>query len=217
MQFEILGNTYKFDSLKDITLVQLIELTELKETSNVNYIVDYVHILTGITKGELLRANAADLALIVNTVNEIIGKGDYEKTPYIFLKGKRLKLPKWKVEAKAIFTDLSLQRYALMEQLATSIKGVEQGEQDKLAALLACLYVSPNETFTDELFLERKEQFLNADLNTVYNAFFLQQKRLTKYMRYISYYLKVLEILLKGEKKRRKLFQKFNTILKGQG
>lgn len=211
MQFKILNEQFTFASLEDIKLSQLLQLEQLDDSNEAKYIVDYVHILTGVDKDVLLRANLDDLANLINHVNEIITKAEHKETKHIILDGKRLKLPTWQIEAKAIFTDLTLQRYALMEQLATSIKGINEGETDKIAALLACLYTMPNEKFTDKLFLKRKDLFLNADLNTIYNAFFLQTKRLNRFTKYINYYLKALEVFAKRVKKKNRQQKELTT------
>lgn len=199
MHFKILENKYTLASLDDIKLGQLIALNSLK-SKGAAYLVDAAHIITGEPKERLNNASLEGLSQLVEQVQTILEQ-EPKTANQIELDGKILKLPTIKEELNSLFTDLTVSRYATIEALTNSVDDLKEGKQEEIAALLACLYMGENETFTEKLFLERKDKFLNAPVSQVYTAFFLQKKRLQRFIIILNYYLKVFRVALTFQKK----------------
>lgn len=181
-----------------VTFKQFKEVYEL-QTDGIDYICDAAMIITGMSREEVLRSNLEDLSETIKAFIEV-WNDQHEPANHIELNKVKLTLPSVSVHMKALFTDVSLQRYALMQSIATSVNDLREADLDKVTSLLAALYTRPNETFTQELFLERKAAFENASINTVKNAFFLQQRLFSRCSKRILYFSKVsrkLEVLQK--------------------
>lgn len=206
-------NNYEFNGWESITLKQFNDLThQIEHLENDDLIFKVCSILFDLDEIYLKKSypylQLQEFATkVLDTFNELPEKKNIKG-----LKGYRLP----KMIKRLDGTWWSSATFEQVQAVMSETQRIQEAKDKSMtlnlegfALMCATLFQKPNEFVTDDVILEREKEWLEMDMETVWQAFFLLQKWQRITLRDLKLYSKVVAIWLKWLNFQEKLKGKF--------